>query len=819
MTTAATWTPEQFRLLGDDVGRVLQGLRELSDDDRRAAAKGLSKALPSLLGELPPAVLMVLAADLGASPAQVVRIIREGLLGYLMDDPEHWRFVLERFTARGPDWARGLEGRLPRRDVDWFHVLLLDELILAHDLPLPSHPGFWQEWHFGDVTPKPGRRWQEHFIAACAVPDGLGWRDADASGFLSRLREGMAALRAAEPVDDEALLRALIEVIARGDARGPQRTALIWAEGLGLLPLLWGRPDLWLPALPGADVAIIARVVEQLPQLDLDDVQLGALAAEVLARPQKPPKRAVIKALDRVGAPSAELLEVVAAAAHDADSTVASRAAKLLERWSHAATARLGLWREPTGVVGMAPVVPLGEPELWAELKDLLAEPREDDPLRHEQLLAGLVAIGWEQGREAVWARLGELLETASEQVQDQELRWPILNDRHGASNFDDDPDGEGCRQECCHPSILADQLASVRHEVQTGEFRMWVERAPLTEFVGWRAREALEAIGEVPCLLSTPTHAGNRVVWEEFRRRVARFVEVGRPLLATDLLVALARIDGAGDWAELPQASVGEAGLPLKEVLAVWQHPVAPAQLGFREAVLGVQGFELEGEEPRVAELVGNGSSWSRRFRPRPGERGEHAAVMGFLPAHPSRPAAEVLTRLPDVGAATTTSHLELLLGSAFRCGPVAALAVVAAVDHVTPAHRDRIAGALCAAWDEGRLAPEDLAEPWRCGWVDELRLGSHQRQVALLVALAEATGLALAWPALVALVESVAAQERPPSGAGLILETLLRFLPEVPTKVRVELPHVVALASRKGSSKAVKVARLIVTALGERE
>lgn len=793
MTTAATWTPEQFRVLGDDVGGALRSLGELSDGDRRAAAKGFGKALSRLLDELPPAVLMVLAADLGASPTHVVRIIREGLLGYLMDDPGHWQFVLERFTAQGPDWAWGLAGRLPRRDVDWFHVLLLDELILAHGLPLPTHPGFWQEWHFGDVTPKPGRRWQEHFIAACAVPDGLGWRDADASGFLARLREGTAALRAAEPVDEEALLRALIEVIARGDARGPQQTALIWVEGLGLLPLLRERPDLWLPALPGADAAVIARVVEQLPQLDLDDDQLAALAAEVLARPQKPSKRAVVKALDRVEAPSAELLEAVAAAVHDADSTVASRAAKLLERWGHAATARLGLWREPTGVVGMAPVVPLAEPELWAELRDLLAEPREDDPLRHEQLLAGLVAVGWEQGREAVWARWDALVEAVE--------------------TLDDDPMGEWC-----HPSILVDQFASVRSEARTGEFRMWVERAPLTEFVGWRAREALEAIGEVPCLLSTPTHIGNRVAWEEFRRRVERFVEAGRPLLSTDLLVALARIDGAGDWADLAGARVGESQLPLAEALAAWRQPVAPAELGFREAAPGVQGVELVGEGPQVAELTGCGSTWNRRFRPRPGARREHAAVMGFLPAHPSRPAAEVLTRLPDVGAATTTSHLELLLGSAFRCGPVVALAAVAAAAHVPPVHRDRIAGALCAAWDEGRLAPEDLAEPWRCGWVDELSLGSHRRQVALLVALAEATGLVLAWPALVALAERVAAPERPPTGAGLILETLLRFLPEVPEEVRVELPNVVALASRKGSSKPVKVARLIVRALGER-
>ncbi|RRD04312.1 hypothetical protein EII34_10795 [Arachnia propionica] len=822
-----SWGPDEFLALvgGTGIDEAIRAVRQLSDDDRSAAATGLRRALPRLVEDIEPAVLMVVAAGIGASPAEVVPIIRTGLLGYLMDDPEHLDLVRDSFAALGPDWALELQRRLPGRDVDWFHVWLLDELILAHDLPLPTHPGFWREWHFGDVTPRPGRRWQEHFIAACAVPNGLGWRDTDASGFLARLREHMAVLRAAEPVDDEALLRALIEVIARGDARGPQRTALIWAEGLGLDQLFWERPDLWLPALPGADAAVVARVVERLPQLDLDDDQLTMLATEVLTRPQRTPKRAVVKALERVAAPSEQLLEVVAAAAHDVDATVASRAATLLERWGHAATTvRLGLWREPTGAVVATPVVPLTEPELWAELGDLLAESGEDDPLRHEQLLAGLVAVGWDQGREAVWTRLGELLETASEKVQEQELRWLILNDRHGTSNFDDDPDGEGCRQECCHPSILADQIISVRHEVHTGEFRMWVQRAPLSEFVGWRAREALEAIGRVPCLLSTPTHTGNRVCWQEFRQRVGRFVECGQPLLPTDLLVGLARIEGIGDWADLAEVPVGEQGVGVGEVLELWLQFHPPAELRFRDAVGTVtqaprRGVEIEGDELRAADLVGNGSSWSRTFWPRPRVHGEHAAAMGFLPAHPSRPAVEVLTRLPEVGAATTTSHLELLLGSAFQCGPVTALAAVAAVDHVTPAHRDRIAGALLAAWDEGRLSPEDLAEPWRCGWADELRLGSHQRQVALLVALAEATGLALVWPSLVALAERVAAPERPPSSAGLILETLLRFLPEVAGHVTVDLPSVAALAGRKGSSKAIRTARLVANAVQMRE
>ena len=587
-----SWEPEVFLTLvrGAGIDEVIHAVRRLSDADRAAAAKGFQKALPQLIDGVDPAVLMVVAAGIGTKVADVVSIIKLGLLGYLRDEPDHEAFVLDSFIALGPEWALELQRRLPGHDVDWFHAWLLDELILAHDLPLPEHPGFWREWSFGDVIPSPGRRWQEHFIAACAVPNGLGWPDSDPSGFLASIREGAAELRASESVDDEALLRALIEVIARGDERGPQHMALIWAEGLGIDRMFWERPDLWLPVLPGADVAVIARVVEQLPHLDLDDDQFSALAAEVLTRPQKPPKRAVVKVLDRVETPSTALLEVVAAAAHEPDATVATLASRLLERWGHgtAVVSTLGLWREPVGSVAATPVAPLEEPELWAELKDLLVEPDEDDPVLHERLLAGLVAVGWEQGRDAVWLKWDALFASAEEAVPDEETLWLILNHRHGTSNFDDDPDGEGCRLECCHPSILADQMESVRHEARTGEFRMWVERAPLSEFVGWRAREALEAIGRVPCLLSTPTHAGNRVSWEAFRRRVGQFARCDQPLLPTDLLVALARLAGDGEWADLAEVPVGNRGVRLGEVLERWQQPHPPAELRFRDVVMG---------------------------------------------------------------------------------------------------------------------------------------------------------------------------------------------------------------------------------------
>ena len=52
----------------------------------------------------------------------------------------------------------------------------------------------------------------------------------------------------------------------------------------------------------------------------------------------------------------------------------------------------------------------------------------------------------------------------------------------------------------------------------------------------------------------------------------------------------------------------------------------------------------------------------------------------------------------------------------------------------------------------------------------------------------------------------------ENLPTGVATVLESVLHLLPEVPEKP--DLPTVAALAARKGSSKAIKVARQIVAA-----
>ena len=145
-------------------------------------------------------------------------------------------------AGNGPEWAGDLIARLlKRRDGAETYAELIDELVLALDLPIPDDPGFLTGWATEDSTvPRPGHRWEEHFIAACAAPNALGqYLVADQRPQVqARIQEAVADLRVTEPTDDEALLLALLQVFERGDNRPSQQFALIQIAGLGLIPLL-----------------------------------------------------------------------------------------------------------------------------------------------------------------------------------------------------------------------------------------------------------------------------------------------------------------------------------------------------------------------------------------------------------------------------------------------------------------------------------------------------------------------------------------------------------------------------------------------------
>ncbi|WP_221739806.1 hypothetical protein, partial [Arachnia propionica] len=213
---------------------------------------------------------------------------------------------------------------------------------------------------------------------------------------------------------------------------------------------------------------------------------------------------------------------------------------------------------------------------------------------------------------------------------------------------------------------------------------------------------------------------------------------------------------------------------------------------------------FTVQGDEPWWHEVLEVPS-------------GEYCIPEYLIPTHLARPVSKVFNDIARSGPAAALRRLPDCLAVARRFDEPLAVATLAAAGAILVKDRTTLAAELLQAWDEGRLIPDDLLTAWHSPlwtrlWSETARLGierSDAKVAALLALIAEAGGLALAWPLLTEIAEELAAANKVPATASTILETVLALLPEVPHKV--ELPNICALAARKGSSKAITTARLI--------
>ena len=797
-----TWNADAlaaFLLESKSFKDLVAALDDLTEADRSAIRKAIGKALPSLrrhVGEgRRSGHLILLTAAVGATPAQCVTAFSPWDIWQLIRLPITHDRLLSWLAGNGPDWAGDLIARLlKRRDGAETYAELIDELVLALDLPIPDDPGFLTGWATEDNTvPRPGRRWEEHFIAACAAPNALGqYLVADQRPQVqARIQEAVADLRVTEPTDDEALLLALLQVFERGDNRPSQQFALLQIAGLGLTPLLTKHLDRFLAALPNADPVVVKFAVEQLLPLGLGEDHLTTLALDVLARKEKGVKRTVLTALRSVNDPSQDLVEMLTATTTGPDSTAAGLARELLDGWGVATgpAESLGLWRDPLSI----------PPEPLDDLDRLLDEVEFDELIHrldseapgnwapvevYERGLAALVALGWAEGRDAVAERLHDTL-------------------NHG-------PNTHGMWKQ-----LVQRWLQRVTGRKERGRSP---RGAALTRVAIRRCNDVLDAVGRVPCLLSTPTHKNNRVSWDKFRDRLRRYAEKNVEVLPIDLFVALGRIDRSeAAPCTLPGRVAG--GRTVQEVVDLWlttpaepgrMSCVPPSIFGNEQSNQVCRRVRMEGDEPVVAKILKVAGPWDRTRRA-PERSGEHDIGSTLLPAHPIWAATAAQVNLP-FGSSSAWEIIEAI-ASVFHVDPVMALLAFVFASGASPQGRDEIAGALLSAWDESRLSPEVLVAAWDSSWRQEWRDDIAPVKVAsMLTTLAEAGGLALAWPLLTRIAEELAGMEKLPTGVATALESVLHLLPEVPGKP--DLPTVAALAARKGSSKAIKVARQIVAA-----
>ncbi|AFN45782.1 hypothetical protein EGT56_08150 [Arachnia propionica] len=787
-----TWNADTLAALitePESLEDLVTVLDDLTEADRSVIRKAIGKALPSLRRRMEKVGaagqrLVLLAVAVGATPAQCAKVFSSWDIWRLMQVPITRDRLLSWMTGNGPEWAGDLITRmLKRRTADsMYYTELIDELAL--DIPIPDDPVFLTAWAVENSSfPRPGHRWEKHLIAACAAPNALGRRlVADQrTQIQAQIREAVADLRVTEPTDDDALLLALLQVFERGDNRPSQQFALILIAGLGLTPLLAKHSDRFLAALPNADPVVVKFAVEQLLPLGLDEDHLTTLALDVLVRKEKGVKRAVLKALRSVNDPSQDLVEMLTATTTGPDSTTAGLAQKLLDDWGVATgpAESLGLWRDPLGI----PPEPIDDLDRLldeVEFNELIqhltgAGTRHREPTElHERGLAALVALGWAKGRDA-------FVETLRGKVPRPGF-W----------------DG-----------LLVQQ---VQRWVRK---RFWMPRlAPLTRFAARRCNDVLDAIGRVPCLLSTPTHKNNRVSWQKFQDRLHRYAEKNVDVLPIDLFVALGRIDRTE---ATPCTLPGRVtkGRTVQEIVDLWlKTPAEPGRMefaapGFRKGARARQRVRVAGDEPVVAKALGIKGPWNKTYQGPSGFLRERHAGRDLLPAHPTRMAMVALAS-PDETSAEEFTDAALVI----RFDTVLVLTGLIFASAAPPQGRDEIAGALLTAWDESRLNPEMLVaaweSPWRQEWRDDI---APVKVAAMLTSIAEAGGLALAWPLLTRIAEELAGTDKLPTGVATILESVLNFLPEVPEKP--DLPNITTLAARKSNSKTVKVARRIVDRL----
>ena len=721
--------------------------------------------------------LLLVAVALGATPAQLVKLARpEGFT--MLEHEEATGHLADLMAERGTEWVEEtMTGLLAQSSVAEAASPLISRLVVQLDLPVPDSRPYLNRamWR----PPVPGTRWQEHFLAACTVPGVFRRPNFDRDKRVAEIRDAITALRATEPTDDAALLDGVLTVIERGEQPGVQRHALVWIEGLDLD--LTTRPERILASLDVADAHVVAAFTRALLGTELDDEALTRIALAILPRKEKGLRRDILKRLGQLTTPSAELVDLVTELARSTDTTTAQLASTLCDSWGSAPapeTGTRGLWQEPSlpdpePFPGLEQLV-LAEPDLLALIQDLRYDSR--TPELEERLLAVLVA-------------------TAS---------------KHGTRDI-----VSACRS--IDPHDAGSPLTLLLGMLGDGTIVVGTEPEPPAQdgdalsFLGsQRLRGVLHRLGELPVLLSTPGTSRWEVTAADLRRCIERYRRDDIALEPADLAVALARCDRAR-CDELADIDAPIRGLDdgFASIFALWREATVEPPTYLVDNPVGWQRpISVRGDAPWWHEMLGVASR-------------EHCIPAHLLPTHLARPVGEVFNDIARSGPAAALERLLGCLAVARRFDEPLAVATLATAGVIPVKDRASLAAELLQAWDEGRLVGDDLATAWHSPlwerfWPSNAYLcieRADAKVAALLALIAEAGGLAMAWPLLIEIAERAAGAEQIPATASGVLETVLAFLPDVPHPV--ELPNMCALAGRKGRSKAITTARAIVDRL----
>lgn len=796
-------------LVKRDRSALLAALDDLGPRQRTDYVAAFPVALNDVRGDVSRAQLLVTGIAVGVDPELLAQALHPGGCDQLLRTQPLLDYAVAVLCSRSREYlASFAEHACARRDVVTRLPRLLDQALDAKRLPLPLEAGYWHGWVQGGALPEAGARWQERFLLACATPGAFKVANFNIAARTKEIREAIAALRADESLDDAVLLDGLLDVLERGESRDAHAVALVWFDALDLAPLLWDVRSRLVASIGTVPGAFARQVLTEVLRPELSDADLIRLALGVLSRRERGLRRSILAELTRIEVPTLELREAVEAAS-DSDPALHSDARIPLEQW-----ARVSSWHEPEApppapVAGLDGEALLLDEDGLAKLIKEVAASYAGDPMTHERALACLVATAaagrLEEIRAAVAYRLGltgfvsNLLENAILRVNHPAQRDPV-------------PPGSG---------------------------------GMLLELLAQRAASAIDSLGQIPCLLSTPTHSDFRITWDAFQARARQFRHSEVELLPADLAIALGRLDAA----TLPRWAVAVPDVPIKgtdttlhTVMWHWRrNRPEPGELVLLSPERGLTRWHnrvaarlvAQGDDSTVHSLLGLDDAWARPYRPARAATPEALAAIGvhlafddsairstlaeippvltLLPNHPTRPAAVVIHTLMERGPEDGIRAFAPVAATARPWGRPVTIAWFMLASAAEGALRQEVAELLARGWDEGRITGEDLLHAWHT----RIRRAFDPVDVRVaetLILTARAGGQPAAWPLLADMVDHLATQAiTAPTEA--LLADLEEFVPEARAAgIASDLPGITSLAEREGSIPAIQVARRIV-------
>ncbi|MBD9700052.1 hypothetical protein IGS67_11205 [Flavimobilis sp. GY10621] len=746
-----------------------------------------------------------------APAAKVARVLRE--LWTVDDDA-----VLPVLAERGPAFAEQLVRELARNRNRFGpgdptpHSALTLRLLATLDAPLVDHAPHVEDWalHTRSVLERladPGTRTEpwtvfdsslepsvvlrhvpahvraaaEHGIPATAgialiVPELL------ARGELDRDDTVEAALMALDtvgrPSDRAAWTTLLRENLAFSDDE-------VRAVGDRLVPVL-GHGE--TPVVEAFAPALLAST---------DDALVGDVLATTLhVRAAKTRRVVLAAALERPAPSDPEVLALVAAlvAPHltSTDRGVQKAASALVERWGLEVTTEDEPAPQP--VVGRWNATP----PAWTLPRFEPVEPT----ARALEALVAEVARGAERPVDIVWEQLLEAMNAVA--AADREgARSALAGVPHGS--------GESFRMVAVHVETWLRGRRPLEHELD--------RRFQARDLVQARDAHVVHRLGDLPCLLSTPSHVDLSIVASDLVERLESYGRAGAGASEGDLQLALARLDLTSVDSSVRErlARLAAHSVPLLDERGI---PCA------RDAVAVALGYL---DDPYVLRDASADTARSSR----PAEQDVTIpASLSDLPqrAHagwlvPDVTAFPTWTQMPVdrvVPAGTPGSGLALAQAARRRAPLPRAVATALLVEPSTllPVAVTDGARAVRDAWSRGLLPPgaADASLPWR---------GTTPTRVAALaaslLAAADDGAAAAVWPFADDLLARFAALPRIPVGTAELVGTLAALVPDAldavsrgiaPAKV-LEAPGLRAIADRTGSSQAVTAAQAAVALL----